>query len=233
MPDENLPATRTAATVSADKRVRVGGPVANIEDAMRIADLLSGSTYVSSYDRGKPANIFMKILWGAELGIGPVQALSVISVVNGKPVLEGQLLLAKARQAGHRVVFPREDAEGVVCQITRCDDGTVHEGVFTMADARIANLTGKDNWKNYSKDMLQWRAVARAVKKGCPEVALGFHVEGEIEPDEEPTLNTATAEQIRTVTQEDIQAEVEEIESAYSVPAAEEYAEELEYEELG
>lgn len=202
----------TPPTVT-QKPVKVGGRVTDIDQAMRISELLAASTHVNVADRGKPANIFLKIMWGAELGLGPAQSLSVISVVNGRPTLEGQLLLALARGAGHKVSFPREDAEGVTCRIVRKDDPEPHEATFTMADARIANLAGKDNWKSYSKDMMQWRAVARAVKKACPEVALGFHVEGEIEPEEEPT--PAPTVEVVTVTQEDIQSQVAEIQAEY------------------
>lgn len=197
-----------------DRHTRVGVPVSNIEEAMRVAELLSASSYVVASDRGKPANIFMKILWGAELGLGPIQSLSSISVVNNRPMLEGQLLLALVHKAGHKVSFPREDADGVTCRIQRCDNGDVFEGSFTMADARQANLAGKDNWKNYSKDMLQWRAVARAFRKACSEVALGFYAEGEIVPEDEP-VNAEIVDQVTVVTQEDIQAQVAEIEASY------------------
>jgi hypothetical protein len=68
---------------------------------------------------------------------------------------------------------------------------------YTIDEARAAGLTGKDNWKKHTTDMLVARATTRAIKWFCAEALIG----GALSPDEVDDLSddpvvvlTATAE---------------------------------------
>lgn len=188
--------------------VPLDGPLADADQAWRLAQFFAAADIVPNDLRGKPANCFLVILYGQRLGLPPEIALSTVSVVKGKPRMAGQLLLAKVREAGHRPKIEHGVNE-CTCTITR-DDGDEHSETFSLDDAVTAGLCkireGKPYarsqkgeplpWESYPKRMLQWRAVGACVDVICPEVKMGFLVEGELDepPVDRPTLAQVAAE---------------------------------------
>lgn len=187
--------------------VPLDGPLADADQAWRLARFFAAADIVPQDLRNKPANAFLVILYGQRLGLPPEIALSTVSVVKGKPRMAGQLLLAKVREAGHRPKIVHGDNECTVTIVR--DDGDEHTETFTLAEAVKAGLCKiKDGrvearsqkgeplpWETYTKRMLQWRAVGACVDVICPEVKMGFVVEGELdEPAQErPTLAQVAA----------------------------------------
>lgn len=169
-------------------------PLATLDGAFRVATLLSQSSMVPLALRGSPQNCLVTMLLGRELGLSYIQAIRGIYVLpSGQPGLRGALLLARIRTAGHKYTFKRGD-DFCTCIITRKDEEhkIPYEGTFTLTDARAADLvTEKDGkliarsregkplpWEQYRRDMLQWRAVARAAGIAVPELVFGFDVAG-------------------------------------------------------
>ena len=70
----------------------------NLEEAFKFADTLSKSQLVPDQYKGKPEDILVCMQWGADLGLKPLQALSSISVINGKASVWGDGLVAVCRQ---------------------------------------------------------------------------------------------------------------------------------------
>ena len=173
--------TEVATTKSA---VAIGRPMGGIDEMWRMAKALAGSNLLRAALRGKQNDILVTVLYGQELGLAPMQAIQGIYVVNGRPSLAGQTWLSLARRAGHRVQVMEHTAETCTVKVTRGDDGTEHTETFTWAEAEKAKLTNKDVWKSWPKRMLMWRAVSNACTFICPEIALGFEVQGaEFEPE--------------------------------------------------
>lgn len=186
--------------------VPLDGPLADADQAWRLAQFFAAADIVPQDLRNKPANAFLVILYGQRLGLPPEIALSTVSVVKGKPRMAGQLLLAKVREAGHRPKIVHGENQCTVT-ITR-DDGDEHTETFTLAEAVKAGLckikegqvqARSQNgeplpWETYTKRMLQWRAVGACVDVICPEVKMGFVVEGELD---EPAQERPTLAQVR------------------------------------
>jgi hypothetical protein len=169
----------------------------DLRGQIELAKTLAPAALLPQALRGKPADVLVTVLYGRELGLSPMQAIQGIYVVNGRPSVAGRTLLAKVRQAGHRVEVSGDDKTGR-CTITRHDDPEhPHTEEFTWADAERAKLTGKDTWKYYPKKMLRWRAISNCVDFVCPEVALGFEVAELVMEEsaaERPTLAQVAAE---------------------------------------
>lgn len=196
-----------ARTEQTKTPVPLDGPLSNADQAWRLAQFFAAADIVPQDLRGKPANCFLVILYGQRLGLPPEIALSTVSVVKGRPRMAGQLLLAKVREAGHKPKIVHGEGECTVT-ITRGDDGEKHTETFTLDDAVTARLcTIKDGkpyarsakgeplpWETYPKRMLQWRAVGACVDAVCPEVKMGFLVEGEL--DEQPAPDRPTLAQV-------------------------------------
>lgn len=191
--NNNLPAARPTARVP----IPLGRALTEFDQVWRLAGNLAQSpllpTSLTKNANKTQANVALIIMYGAELGLAPMQALQSIYVVNGRPQMSGQLWLAKVREAGHKVEKLEHTAAKCTIRITRGDSGEQWTETFTIEEARTAGLAGKDVWKAYPKRMLQWRAVSNCATSICPEVALGFGLE-ENEP--EPDVSQALAQAV-------------------------------------
>lgn len=181
-----LPAQRREAPKT---QIVAGAPVAalvpqTLEEAFRLSGALAASGMAP---RGidKPEQIMVAILAGAELGLAPFQSLQSFAVVNGRPTLWGDGLLAVVRGRGVKV---KEwlDGEGdqmvAHCVATRPDTGEEIEREFSVADAKKAALWAKQGpWQQYPKRMLQMRARALALRDGCADMLRGIQVREEVE----------------------------------------------------
>lgn len=174
----------------------------DLEGAMQVAKSLAYSDIVPRDLRGKPGNVFVVMMYGSALNLPIAVAMNTISVVNGRPKLEAKLVLSLVRKAGHRVEWIESTDERATLRITRGDNGDSFEGTFTVADAVTAELCtiGPDGkprarssqkqeklpWEKYARRMLRWRVVDEVTDVICPEVKMGFGVEGDEVPEEPP-----------------------------------------------
>lgn len=124
--------------------------------------------------RKKPANVLIAIGLARALRIEPTQALYEVYVVNGRPSVSANLMAALVRRAGHRL---RVDGDATTCTATliRSDDPEApFTATWTLDQARLAGLAGKDTWKQYPAAMLRARAIADVVRQGASEAVLGM-----------------------------------------------------------
>lgn len=174
--------------------VNLGAPMTDMDEAYRLAKNLAIASLMPDALRGKASDVFALLLYGQDLGLSPMQAIQGIYVVKGKPQLSGTTWIALARKAGHRVRIIESTDERCTVEIVRADDPQgAHRETFTLADAAKAGLTHiKDGkaflrdkhgnplpWEAYTRTMLRNRAISNCAKFACPEVALGFGVEGD------------------------------------------------------
>lgn len=171
---------------------------------------------------------FVKIMAGAEMNIGPFQAMAGIHIIQGKAVVGGGLLagLVKASPKYDYDVLEQTDK---VCKL-QFRQGKMVLGVseFTLEDARKA---GTKNLEKFPKNMLFNRAMSNGVKWYCPDVTSGpVYVEGEImdtvvEAEAGPVTNSPESPQTEAVTDEPLAPQREpEMEYVDALPVAEEEA---------
>lgn len=158
-----------------------------IEEAWRLAKILTMSDMVPKDYRGKPENAFVAMQLGAEIGISPMSSLQNISNINGKPSIYGKLgtalLLAQPDLVDIEECFEGEqysdkqkkewnDGYTAVCVVTR-KGMKPKRGEFSVEDAKRAGIWGANVHKSYPKDMLMWRARWRAYDKAYADVFMG------------------------------------------------------------
>jgi hypothetical protein len=99
---------------------------------------------------------------GCELGLSPMQSLRGIYVVNGKPVLSADLLVAVMRRSGLCESWHVVESTDERCTITTRRKGEPEAATrtWTMADARRAQITGKPIWSQYPRTMLRHRCAS-------------------------------------------------------------------------
>lgn len=141
---------------------------ASMQEAMQMAEMLSGSQMVPNSYKGKPQDTLVAMMMGSELGLNPIQALQNIAVINGKPAIYGDALLALVQNhpkfGGHEESFD-EQTMTATCTVWRKGDDKKHTVTFSRQDAEHAKLWGKQGpWQQYPKRMLMWRARGYALR---------------------------------------------------------------------
>ena len=130
-----------------------------------------------------PESAIAVMLQGRELGIGPMAALNNINVIQGKPTISPQLMLALIHRSG-KLDAVHIDGDATQCTVLLKRTGLrEHTETFTMDDAKRLGLAGKDNWQKQPAVMLRWRAVAACARVVFPDIVLGFYTAEEMGAD--------------------------------------------------
>ena len=159
-----------------------------LDDAMRLAEMLCKSKLIPKEFQGRPADALVAIIGGAEVGLAPLQSMQNICVINGRPTIWGDSLLAIV-QNHPAYEYHREYMEDDVAYcIVKRKGSPEHTSSFSIDDAKTANLWGKPGvWKNYPKRMLQMRA-RWALRDQFSDALRGLSLREEVE-DYRPELS--------------------------------------------
>lgn len=148
-----------------------------LDEAMQFAGMMSKSSIVPKDYQGNPGNILVACAWGAEIGLAPLQAMQSIAVINGRPSIWGDAMLALVRGSGLMEYITEAPTDaGCVCKLKRRGEPEVQRE-FSVEDAKKAGLWGKSGpWQQHPKRMMQMRARAFALRDVFPDVLRGVHI---------------------------------------------------------
>lgn len=149
----------------------------SLQEAMDFANMLSKSNLVPKDYQGNPSNCIIAMQWGMEIGLQPLQAMQSIAVINGRPAIWGDAMLALVRGSG-QLEYIHEDPTDDGCTVRLKRKGEPEaERTFTKEDAKKAGLAGKQGpWAQYPKRMMQLRARAFALRDVFPDVLRGVFI---------------------------------------------------------
>lgn len=149
---------------------------------MQVAEALVSSGFLPQSIKTSAQAVAI-ILAGRELGIGPWQAVQTINVIQGKPTVSPQLMLALINQSG-QLEDIAIDGDGKGCIVMMKRKGRQpHTETFTFEDATKLGLSSKDNYRKQPAIMLRWRAVAACARVVFPDVILGLYTPDEMGAD--------------------------------------------------
>lgn len=178
-----------------------GGQIARLEvksftELENVSIILGKSDIVPKDMIGKPANIFLALMFGNEIGLTPAQALQNVMVVNGRPTLWGDAVMGLVEASGLQDWWKYEykaDLDGGTAVFTTKRKGRDPvTQTFSRKDAEQAKLWAKEGpWQGYPKRMLFHRARSWALRDVYPDVLKGIRVfeeerdiiEGEVVPE--------------------------------------------------
>lgn len=145
----------------------------NLESALVFCERIANTSLVPQNFRNKPNDILVAIQMGKEVGLEAMQSLQSISVINGKPSMYGDSLLALCRKhPDFEDLIEEGDDKSATCTIKRRGQTPVVK-TFTIQQAQRAGLTSRSPvWKAYPERMLQMRARGFALRDAFPD-ALG------------------------------------------------------------
>jgi hypothetical protein len=168
-------------------------------EAMQFSEMLASSSMVPKAYQGKPNDVLVCVQWGYEMGLAPMQALQNIAVINGKPSVYGDAMMALVQSSPVcEDIEEYFEGEGTtnpvaVCVAKRKGRKPVVTK-FSVEDAKRAGLWGKGGpWTAYPKRMLQMRARGFALRDAFPDVLKGMITAEEAQdyPDEAKPLPVA------------------------------------------
>ena len=193
---DSPPANGAERTISRDVAVRpvwrpapsvpdiVDGWVAHANKIWTLAEQIQDTDFVPGKIlpdgtktglRGNPAAIAACILTGRELAIGPMMSLRYVQIVRGTPTLAAEYKRARVLAAGHGFrIIERTTSR---CKLAGRRRGTAEwtEFVFTLDDARKANLLKADSaWLSRPRRMLFARATSEMCDAIFADVTLGL-----------------------------------------------------------
>ena len=152
----------------------------NLGEAMELSRILAASDFIPKDYLNKPGNVLVAIQMGSELGLAPMQAIQNIAVINGRPSLWGDAMLAVVMaHPAYDGIDEMDTADihetgAAKCTIRR-KGRTPHTVTFSVEDAKRAKLWGKGGpWTNYPDRMLMMRARAFACRNLFPDALRGI-----------------------------------------------------------
>lgn len=167
--------------------------------AYSLACKIVNTALVPDRFRGKEEDATAAILYGAELGLNPIQSLQRIIPIYGMPTLEARTMVALLKSRGYRVKTkrgpdgkPMQDNDSVT--IVGYDlEGEQYESTWTFERAERAgyvptidertgkyrtnargNLVGNEKYLTDPQAMLKAKAQAEVCRDMAPEVLLGI-----------------------------------------------------------
>lgn len=159
-----------------------------VPQALQLAEQIARTDFVPDGLKGNPPAVMAAMLKGHEVGMAPMQALSHIHVIKGKPSIsaEGQRALVLA--AGHSIRVKTLSPEKCTLVGTRAGESDGTEVTYTLAEAKSAGIARGQNWQNHPTDMLLARATTRLCRAVFPDVTGGLSSTEEVIDLDESTV---------------------------------------------
>lgn len=139
-----------------------------------LAGKIAATDFVPDAMRGKPASVAAAILYGREIGLGPMQSLQSISVIKGKPSLSAEAMRAMVLAAGHSMRFVEMTNTRCVVECRRVGEADTTTVAFSMDDAKRMGLAGQQTYSKMPRQMLAARVTSEACRLVFPDVVAGF-----------------------------------------------------------
>ena len=118
-------------------------------------------------------------------GYSPALAARDYHVIQGRPALKADAMLARFQAAGGKVEWRKYTDAEVSAMFSHPQGGTL-ELSWTFEQAKKIGLTGKDNWKNYPRAMLRARVISEGIRTIYPGVVAGSYTPEEVQDFDAP-----------------------------------------------
>jgi len=127
----------------------------------------------------KDQAIALMLLCQAE-GLHPAIAARDYHLIQGRPALKADAMLARFQQAGGSVTWKEYTNDAVTGLFTHSQGGSL-EVTWTLAQAKSIGIANKDNWKNYPRAMLRARVISEGIRAVFPGCVVGVYTPEEVQ----------------------------------------------------
>ena len=156
-----------------------GLSLTTLDDLKRFAMAAAASGFVAKGEGRDQAiaKAMMIVEYGAECGIPPMASLQGVHIIEGKPSMGAGLVASVVKSSGtvNYRVRKSDNASCVLAWFERIDGKwePVGDSSFTLVEAKQAGLANRQNWRNYTSDMLFARCLTRGARRFAPHVFRG------------------------------------------------------------
>ncbi len=152
----------------------------SLESALKTAEVLCRARCIPKEFWDNPSDILVAVQFGHDIGISPMTAIQNVMIINNRPAIWGDLMLAvcmrtRFQQGGFIDCIEKydEETETAYCTVTR-DGREPVTRKFSVLDAKNANLLGKPgSWQTHRSVMQAHRARTRCLKDMFPDLLKG------------------------------------------------------------
>ncbi len=135
-----------------------------------------------------PAQAVALMLVAQAEGLHPATAARDYHIVQGKPTLKADAILARHIQSGGKAEWHEYNDKSVIVTFSHPNGGSVKID-WTIERAQKVGLTGNPTWKKYPRNMLRARCISEGVRTVNPGVCCGVYTPEEVEDfDSKPNL---------------------------------------------
>lgn len=166
-----------------------------LSDQIQKAKLLADSSILPESYRQKPSNLLWAMELADALDVSLAQAITGITVIQGKPTMSAEMMRALVLRAGHRFTVTEMTDKAVTVTVARKEwPDDVQQFTFSMADAQHAGLAKSATYQKHPKAMLLARATSMACRAVFPDVVSGMgYTPDEIGHDTPPARTVDTS----------------------------------------
>ena len=174
------PNTTTALATTDARTDRAAFEPATLSEALHVSGVLVASRLLPRSIQ-TPEAAFAVIATGRELGLSAMQALRAIHIVEGKPTLSADLMVALVKRSPECSFFRlvESTAERATYETLRRGEPSPTRLGYTIEEAKASGAATKDNWRKYPAAMLRARAASSLARAVYPDLVLGVY-----DPDE-------------------------------------------------
>lgn len=127
----------------------------------------------------------------------PAVAMRDYHVIQGRPALKADAMLARFQQAGGSVKWKDYTDEKVTGEFSHPSGGTL-DVTWTMEQAKRIGIANKDNWRNYPRAMLRARVLSEGIRAVYPGCVVGVYTPEEVQ-DFAPAKDMGVVERVDAV----------------------------------
>lgn len=149
---------------------------ANLGEASRIAEYIAASGLFGC--KTKEQAFSLMLLADAE-GLHPAAAARDYHIIEGKPSLKADAMLARYMGAGGKIKWLAREPECVSAEFSHPSSGAVTI-TWDKARATLAGFWNKANWKKHPTQMLSARVISEGVRASFPGVVSGVYTPEEV-----------------------------------------------------
>jgi len=148
-----------------------------LNDITQMAEVAAGSKMFGFKNTQEALAIML--LCQAE-NLHPAVAMRDYHVIQGRPALKADAMLARFQQAGGSVQWKDYTDEKVTGVFSHPSGGSL-EVSWSLAQAKSIGIANKDNWRNYPRAMLRARCVSEGIRSVYPGCVVGVYTPEEVQ----------------------------------------------------
>lgn len=163
----------------------------SFEQLERISESIAKSGLFQNINSKEKALTLMMLCQSE--GLHPMQALKRYNIIQNRPALKADAMLADFQNHGGIVMWDKYNDEEVTATFTHPNKTRITitwtieraSKIFQTTRDEKGNfvkisLAEKDNWKNYKREMMRARVISEGIRTIMPEVVVGMYTPEEI-----------------------------------------------------